>query len=69
MELKRCGCGQVPTKLNVSEGSTFRWRHLTGNCCGEWQIEVRVPTLNIPVDYDEYAWCCQEWNEATRVPC
>jgi len=49
------------------EGDTFRWRIISGDCCGEWNIEVRIPTIDIPADYDEHTYCRDEWNNATRL--
>ncbi len=66
IKLKPCPCGKTPEKLNICDGDTFRWRIVSGDCCGEWMIEVKVPTLSKPIDYDEYEWCCQDWNDAPR---
>lgn len=66
-ELKPCPCGRPLDALIIEPGSTFRWRRLSGNCCGEWSIEVRVPTMEIPPDYDEMKWCIAKWNDAPRA--
>lgn len=42
MKLKPCPCGKIPENLNVShENSTPKWASVTGDCCGEWEIEFR----------------------------
>ena len=63
--LKPCPCGKVPTKLGVSEGSTFRWGYVSGCCCG-WEIEFRTNLYKI--DSPEcYMKAVDAWNEAPRV--
>ena len=63
-ELKACPCGTVPAKLGVMEGDTFRWRRVSGDCCGEWEIEFRV-NPNAPKSIDKQA--AEAWNAAPRA--
>lgn len=39
---KSCPCGLIPPSLGITEGSTFRWKYVTANCCGEWMLEFKV---------------------------
>jgi hypothetical protein len=65
--LKRCPCGEVPKGLVIDDGSTYRWRYVSGDCCGEWQIEAKVPPFTAdPDDRDIYQACEDAWNEAPR---
>jgi len=64
-ELKKCPCGKVPDELFIAEGSTFRWRYVSGNCCGEWAIEARVESgLNDSEGIKHE--CMVAWNDACR---
>lgn len=42
MTLKVCPwCGEVPERLELSEGSTYRWAIVTPSCCGAVMGEIR----------------------------
>jgi hypothetical protein len=64
-KLKPCPCGKTPTKLSIQEGSTYRWRIISGDCCGAWMIE------SSRIDYmadDEKVkqQCIDDWNNTER---
>lgn len=64
-QLKPCPCGKTPNELSIQEGSTYRWRIISGDCCGEWMIE------SSRIDYmadDEKVkqQCIDDWNRAER---
>jgi hypothetical protein len=64
--LKPCPCGKVPEKLIISEGNTYRWRQISGSCCGEWEIESqRIPYQ--ATETEVYELCAETWNQATRA--
>ena len=42
MKLQKCPCGQIPTDLNIEEGSSCKYGFASGDCCGEWLIEFRT---------------------------
>ena len=65
-ELKACPCGVIPKRLNVLDGSSYRYRQVDGGCCGYWEIEVRVNTMRKPDVEADYAECVEGWNEAPR---
>ena len=66
-DLKQCPCGATPTKLAIVEGSTFRWRVVSGGCCGDWEVEVRVPTVGPEANEEgALAACVREWNAMPR---
>jgi hypothetical protein len=65
MALKPCPCGEVPTKLfitDVANGSAFAY----GNCCGEWPISFRTDAR--PKDSMEcMKRAFRAWNRAPRA--
>ena len=66
-DLKQCPCGAAPTKLAIVEGSTFRWRVVSGGCCGDWEVECRVPTVGPEANEEgALAACVREWNAMPR---
>ena len=70
MKLSPCPCGKTPTDLTIQEGSTYRWRYISGNCCGEWMIEssrIEYPATDEQIKEQ----CANDWNEAQRAnsPC
>ncbi len=66
-ELKPCPCGKTPTALDIVEGDTFRWRIISGDCCGEWRVETRVTTIGENANPEHhYKQCVEAWNEAPR---
>ena len=63
-ELKACPCGKVPDELCVIEGETCRWRKVSGDCCGVWEIEFRVYSNDTKeINQDALA----AWNAAPRA--
>jgi hypothetical protein len=66
MILKPCPCGKTPTQLHITEGSTFRWRYVSGDCCG-WMIEARVNTMRPKSEEKDYEECAKAWNEQDRA--
>ena len=67
MNLNPCPCGEVPTDLCINEGSTHRWVYVSGNCCGVWEMEVRVNFHPIDSQQTKDA-AISAWNEAPRKP-
>ena len=65
MSLAPCPCGRPLEELFIAPGSTDRWRYVTGNCCGEWMIEVRVSPLKEGETVESR--CEQGWNNAPRA--
>lgn len=61
-----CPCGKTPTKLIIQEGNTYRWRQISGDCCGEWEIESSRIEYQAKED-DVYKQCVEDWNEASRA--
>jgi hypothetical protein len=59
--LAPCPCGETPSELSIMDGDTYRWRRVCGNCCGMWEIEVRVNALDNVEDE-----CRRAWNDAPR---
>ena len=67
-ELLPCPCGETPTTLNIAEGWSFRWRIISGNCCGEWEHECRVPTIGEnATEEGQLAACIKAWNDLPRA--
>lgn len=72
--LKPCPCGQTPTELCIEQGSTYRWRYVSGGCCGFWNIEVKVNygwlyAKNLGANDEEEVKkiCTSAWNNAPRA--
>lgn len=60
-----CPCGKVPTKLNIQDGNTYRWRIISGDCCGEWAIESsRIEINSTPEQIEKQ--CATDWNNSSR---
>jgi hypothetical protein len=68
-DLLACPCGAVPEELFIRCGSTHRWRYVSGDCCGEWEIEARVPVVGEEANLkDQQAdACARAWNNAPRA--
>ena len=63
--LKPCPCGKTPTKLVIQDGSTYRWRLIAGDCCGQWMIEsgrIALGSSDKQVELE----CIESWNKAMR---
>ena len=41
IEVKPCPCGETPNKLHLIDNG-IKWCWVTGDCCGEWHIEIRT---------------------------
>ncbi len=54
-------CGEVPEKLSLSEGSTYRWAIVTPMCCGCVQGEIRRSSYPEPLDNEENMASAIEW--------
>ena len=65
--LKPCACGKTPENLCIMDGSTYRWRYVSGICCGEWQIEARVDRADRTDTEAIEAECVRAWNDAPRA--
>lgn len=63
--LEPCPCGNVPKSLFIQPGDTCKYAWVSGNCCGDWNIEFRT-------DYKELnSEECMDiairaWNDAKR---
>jgi len=67
-DLLCCPCGQTPKNLCIMEGSTFKWRRISGDCCGEWEIETRVTTIGKNANSEHHLKeCIEAWNSAPRA--
>lgn len=64
--LKPCPCGKTPEKLCVNDGSTFRWREVSGDCGCGWMFEARINTMREGSDEQDYAECVEAWNQMER---
>ncbi len=65
-DLKSCPCGAVPKVLYISTSvSGCRYAFVSGDCCGEWEIEFRAE-----YNYIDSADCMElavkAWNAAKR---
>jgi len=65
MNLLPCPCGKTPEKLYIYEGSTYRWRIISGDCCGEWMIESSRIDYKA-TDSEIEKQCADDWNNANR---
>jgi hypothetical protein len=64
-QLKPCPCGKTPSKLLIGDGNTYRWRIISGDCCGEWMIESS--RIEYPItDESIVKQCTNDWNNANR---
>jgi len=64
-KLMPCPCGKTPEKLAIQEGSTYRWRIISGDCCNHWMIESsRIDYM--ATDEDVEKQCINDWNESDR---
>ncbi len=63
-ELLPCPCGKVPPSLCISdESNPERWKHVSGGCCGEWEIEFRA---QYQLGDDLTREATEAWNAAPR---
>jgi hypothetical protein len=64
-DLLPCPCGKTPQSLNIISLNQSKWGRVSGNCCGEWEIEFRQQYLEI--DSEECkALAIEAWNSAPR---
>jgi len=64
-KLKKCPCGEVPEKLNITEGYTLTYAFVAGSCCDEWMIEFRT-VLYTPYSDETMLKAIEAWNGANR---
>lgn len=69
--LARCPCGEIPSSLFVMDGDTYRTHVVSGTCCGEWSIDVKLPIeLSIrnagPISPERMEYLESAWNAAPR---
>ena len=66
-EIKPCPCGKTPGKLYImsDSGNTPKWARVSGDCCGDWEIEYRNSYEDI-AGPDAMKLARQTWNEAPR---
>ena len=64
--LKPCPCGKTPERLILNQGSTFRWRYVSGDCGCGWEFEYRVNTMRPASDEKDYEECVEGWNQMAR---
>lgn len=64
--LKPCACGKTPEILNVTEGSTFRWRYIEPDCGCGWMAEIRIDTMHKHNLNEDYKECVEAWNDLPR---
>jgi hypothetical protein len=61
--IKRCPCGEYPSQVMVDDGDSVKWNRVSGDCCGDWEIEFRS-------DYKTgaalYSAAKDAWNNAKR---
>ncbi len=63
--LQLCPCGQTPSALWVYPSNTCKYAYVSGDCCGEWNLEFRTEyndldsdaCMNLAIHY---------WNHAVR---
>jgi len=65
-ELKKCPCGETPSKLWITDaGQGGKWAHVAGMCCNEWMIEFRTEYNGLDSDKC-MELAIENWNEAKR---
>ena len=65
-ELKPCPCGKLPEELIVTrEHDRSKYAMVSGDCCGEWEIEFRADHLTDDVLIKKMA--NEAWNKAKRT--
>jgi hypothetical protein len=68
MDLKRCGCGEIPERLVIEDaGQGGKYANALGSCCGEWMIEFRVNYEKLHGD-EAMRLAVEAWNYARRAP-
>lgn len=65
IQLKKCPCGQIPTRLFTEPGYTSSWANVYGNCCSKWIIPFE-PINNTVFTDASYAEAVKAWNDAPR---
>lgn len=64
--LQPCPCGATPTALQFTGDEQAKWAHVSGDCCGEWEIEYRNNYAKI-ASAEAMALATKAWNEAVRA--
>ena len=66
-DLEYCPCGKQPNELNITDaGQGGKWANVSGDCCGEWQIEFRANYRSRDTN-ECMRLAIIAWNEAPRV--
>lgn len=63
-ELKPCPCGTTPEKLVLDGPPRSKWMYVSGQCCGEWNVEFRTDWAP---DAECYRLAVEAWNDAPRA--
>lgn len=66
LQLKSCPCGATPTALQITGDEQAKWAHVSGNCCGEWEIEYRNNYTKL-ASTEAMTLAAAAWNEAPRA--
>ena len=66
LQLKSCPCGATPTALQITGDEQAKWAHVSGNCCGEWEIEYRNDYTKL-ASAEAMTLAAAAWNEAPRA--
>ena len=64
MKLKKCPCGKTPESVSAIGLPQSKWMYVSGDCCGEWNIEFRSEYKHFGKELDTLAVVA--WNEAPR---
>ncbi len=65
--IKPCPCGRTPEKLYIHDtGQGGKWANVSGDCCGEWEIEFRTGYHDYGSD-ECMTLAITAWNEAPRA--
>jgi len=64
---KFCPCGRIPSVLQITEqsGSGGKYAYVSGDCCGEWEIEFKTNYYDIG-SLTCWALAMKAWNAAPR---
>jgi len=63
-----CPCGEQSPTLSWRLGDTFRWRIVSADCCGAWDVEYRTTGYGkhwTKEQEDDEA--IEAWNDAPRA--
>lgn len=65
-ELQPCPCGKTPTALQITGDEQAKWAHVSGNCCGTWEVEYRNNYAKL-ASPEAMALAKSAWNDADRA--